>query len=86
MQCEDLKEITQSFTCSKFCPLFWVTFLFIACSLYSMGQGTPAPVNGASSVAVSKPQSASTVSSVPPAHSGKDYDFSSLTQGMFGKP
>ncbi|KAB1217201.1 putative ADP-ribosylation factor GTPase-activating protein AGD5 [Morella rubra] len=55
-------------------------------SLYSMGQGTPTPVNGASSVAVSKPQSASTVSSVPPTHSGKDYDFSSLTQGMFGKP
>ncbi|XP_062168748.1 ADP-ribosylation factor GTPase-activating protein AGD5 isoform X1 [Alnus glutinosa] len=53
-------------------------------SFYSMGQATP--VNGATTTGVSKPQSASTVSSVPPTQSGKDYDFSSLTQGMFAKP
>lgn len=50
-----------------------------------MGQATP--VNGAAvTTGVSRPQSASTVSSVPATQSGKDYDFSSLTQGMFAKP
>ncbi|KAF5478732.1 hypothetical protein F2P56_005270 [Juglans regia] len=53
-------------------------------SLYHMGQATP--VNGVSAAPVSKPQSTSTVSSVPPTQSGKEYDFSSLTQGMFSKP
>ena len=48
-----------------------------------MGQATP--VNGATTAGVSKPQSTSTVSSVPPTQSAKDYDFSSLTQGMFAK-
>lgn len=57
---------------------------FIACSLYHMGQATV--VNGVSAAPVSKPQSTSTVSSVPPTQSGKEYDFSSLTQGMFSKP
>ncbi|GMY31665.1 ADP-ribosylation factor GTPase-activating protein AGD5 [Fagus crenata] len=52
-------------------------------SFYSMGQA--APVNGAPTTGVSKPQSASTASSVPPTQSGKEYDFSSLTQGMFTK-
>ena len=56
---------------------------FLFCSLYSIGQATP--VNGATTTGVSKPQSTSTVSSVPPTQSAKDYDFSSLTQGMFAK-
>ncbi|KAG6637404.1 ADP-ribosylation factor GTPase-activating protein AGD5 isoform X1 [Carya illinoinensis] len=53
-------------------------------SLYHMGQTTP--VNGVSVAPLSKPQSTPTVSSVPPTQSGKEYDFSSLTQGMFSKP
>jgi len=56
---------------------------FPTSSLYSIGQATP--VNGAPTTGVSKPQSTSTVSSVPPTQSAKDYDFSSLTQGMFAK-
>ncbi|KAI7748415.1 hypothetical protein M8C21_007572 [Ambrosia artemisiifolia] len=34
----------------------------------------------------SKPQSTTQVSSASPSQSAKDYDFSSLTQGMFSKP
>ncbi|KAI3769234.1 hypothetical protein L6452_00334 [Arctium lappa] len=34
----------------------------------------------------SKPQAASPLSSAPASQSAKDYDFSSLTQGMFSKP
>lgn len=34
----------------------------------------------------SKPQSTPQVSSASPSQSAKDYDFSSLTQGMFSKP
>ncbi|XP_024968061.1 probable ADP-ribosylation factor GTPase-activating protein AGD5 [Cynara cardunculus var. scolymus] len=34
----------------------------------------------------SKPQAASPLSSTPASQSAKDYDFSSLTQGMFSKP
>ncbi|XVF70398.1 hypothetical protein PTKIN_Ptkin11bG0158300 [Pterospermum kingtungense] len=49
-------------------------------SFYALGQATPA--NGVASAAASKPQSASLVSA---NSSGKDYDFSSLTQGMFTK-
>eukprot|EP00262_Sarcandra_glabra_P021672 TRINITY_DN927_c0_g2_i1.p1 TRINITY_DN927_c0_g2~~TRINITY_DN927_c0_g2_i1.p1 ORF type:complete len:466 (-),score=97.82 TRINITY_DN927_c0_g2_i1:393-1790(-) len=48
-------------------------------SMYTMG--TVAPING-----VSTPPSASTVSFGAPNRSGSDYDFSSLTQGMFSKP
>ena len=48
-----------------------------------MGQASP--VNGATTTGVSKPQSTSTVSSVPPTQLAKDYDFSSFTQGMFAK-
>ncbi|CAL0333786.1 unnamed protein product [Lupinus luteus] len=51
-------------------------------SFYPMGQ--VAPVNGTSTMGVSKPQSAAPVSSTT-SQKGKDYDFSSLTQGMFGK-
>ncbi|PPD89539.1 hypothetical protein GOBAR_DD13525 [Gossypium barbadense] len=52
-------------------------------SFYALGQATPASsvaTNGAS-----KPQSASPVSSTNSSQAGKDYDFSSLTQGMFTK-
>jgi len=53
-------------------------------SVYGMGQN--ANVNGGATLGPTKPQSGSTVSSVSPAQTGKDYDFSSLTQGMFSKP
>ncbi|XP_028779876.1 ADP-ribosylation factor GTPase-activating protein AGD5-like isoform X2 [Neltuma alba] len=50
---------------------------------YMMGQG--APVNGTTTSGGSKPQPAAPASSAPSQSSGKDYDFSSLTQGMFSK-
>ncbi|KAK2972650.1 hypothetical protein RJ640_023893, partial [Escallonia rubra] len=53
-------------------------------SIYSMGQN--ASVNGATPSGVTRPQSASQASSASPAQAGKEYDFSSLTQGMFSKP
>ncbi|CAL0310130.1 unnamed protein product [Lupinus luteus] len=49
---------------------------------YSLGQ--VAPVNGMMTAGANKPQSAAPVSSTT-SHSAKDYDFSSLTQGMFAK-
>lgn len=52
-------------------------------SLQMMEQATSS--NGLSSAGVSKPQSSSPISSASPSESGKDYDFSSLTQGMFSK-
>ncbi|TKY66583.1 ADP-ribosylation factor GTPase-activating protein AGD5 [Spatholobus suberectus] len=52
-------------------------------SYYAMGQ--VAPVNGTTTTGASKPQSASPVSSTT-SKTGNDYDFSSLTQGMFAKP
>ncbi|XP_019453611.1 PREDICTED: probable ADP-ribosylation factor GTPase-activating protein AGD5 isoform X2 [Lupinus angustifolius] len=51
-------------------------------SFYPMGQ--IAPVNGTMTTGVSKPQSADPVSSTT-SQKGKDYDFSSLTEGMFAK-
>ncbi|KAK3010939.1 hypothetical protein RJ639_011835 [Escallonia herrerae] len=53
-------------------------------SIYSMGQN--ASVNGATPSGVTRPQSASQASSASPVQAGKEYDFSSLTQGMFSKP
>lgn len=51
-----------------------------------MGQVSPANGTAAAGAGVSKPQSASPVSSTSSQKSsGKDYDFSSLTQGMFSK-
>ena len=47
--------------------------------------GQVAPVNGTMTMGVSKTQSAAPVSSTT-SQSAKDYDFSSLTQGMFAKP
>ncbi|XP_048130621.1 ADP-ribosylation factor GTPase-activating protein AGD5 isoform X2 [Rhodamnia argentea] len=52
-------------------------------SLQMMEQTTSS--NGLASAGVSKPQSSSPISSASPSESGKDYDFSSLTQGMFSK-
>lgn len=55
-------------------------------SFYAMGQVTP--VNGATTTGseTSKPQSASSPApSSTPSQTAKDYDFSSLTQGMFSK-
>ncbi|CAL0303801.1 unnamed protein product [Lupinus luteus] len=51
-------------------------------SFYPLGQ--VAPVNGTKTTGVSTPQSAASVSSTT-SQTGKDYDFSSLTQGMFAK-
>ncbi|XP_068661295.1 ADP-ribosylation factor GTPase-activating protein AGD5-like [Aristolochia californica] len=54
----------------------------------SMIMGTAPVVNGVAPSGVSRPPQASPPisSSVIPSRSGKDYDFSSLTQGMFSKP
>ncbi|PON44584.1 Arf GTPase activating protein [Parasponia andersonii] len=52
-------------------------------SFYGMGQVTP--VNGVATGRASKTQSPSPISSASPTQTGKDYDFSSLTQGMFSK-
>ncbi|PWA96046.1 ARF-GAP domain 5 [Artemisia annua] len=49
-----------------------------------MGQSSSFSSMGPSGA--SKPQSASQVSSASPSQSAKDFDFSSLTQGMFSKP
>ncbi|KAG4390215.1 hypothetical protein AAZX31_06G235900 [Glycine max] len=51
-------------------------------SYYAMGQ--VAPSNGSTPTEASKPQSASPASSNT-SKTGNDYDFSSLTQGMFAK-
>ncbi|XP_011044548.1 PREDICTED: probable ADP-ribosylation factor GTPase-activating protein AGD5 isoform X2 [Populus euphratica] len=52
-------------------------------SLYDIEQVTPA--NGGTNNGVGKPQSSSSVSSGTSTPAGKDYDFSSLMQGMFSK-
>ncbi|KAH7546508.1 hypothetical protein FEM48_Zijuj01G0208200 [Ziziphus jujuba var. spinosa] len=52
-------------------------------SFFPMGQ--VAPANGVATSAASKTQSPSPVPSASPTQTGKDYDFSSLTQGMFAK-
>jgi len=46
--------------------------------------GQVAPSNGSTPTEASKPQSASPASSNT-SKTGNDYDFSSLTQGMFAK-
>ncbi|KAK8545668.1 hypothetical protein V6N13_066944 [Hibiscus sabdariffa] len=53
-------------------------------SFHAWGQVTPA-ATGAATNGASKAQSASPVSSMNSSHTGKDYDFSSLTQGFFTK-
>ncbi|KAL0553712.1 hypothetical protein IC582_007615 [Cucumis melo] len=52
-------------------------------SLYSLGQVSSVPVNGVTPTAKNKSQSTASVSSATPSQSGKEYDFSSLTQ-VFG--
>ncbi|CAK7327547.1 unnamed protein product [Dovyalis caffra] len=52
-------------------------------SSYNMGQVTSA--NGGTTTGVGKTQSTSSISSGTSKQTGKDYDFSSLTQGMFSK-
>ncbi|GAU44354.1 hypothetical protein TSUD_371350 [Trifolium subterraneum] len=52
-------------------------------SYFTMSQ--VAPVNGTTTTAANKPQSATPVSSNT-TKTANDYDFSSLTQGMFAKP
>ncbi|KAL9366451.1 hypothetical protein Peur_037650 [Populus x canadensis] len=52
-------------------------------SLYNIEQVTPA--NGGTNNVVGKTQSSSSVSSGTSTPAGKDYDFSSLMQGMFSK-
>lgn len=52
-------------------------------SFYGLGQ--VAPSNAVATTGASKPQSASPAPSSNPSQTGKDYDFSSLTQGMFTK-
>jgi stromal membrane-associated protein len=59
----------------------------------SFGFGTPGlynissvvPANGAAAAGASNNGTGSTASSTLPSQSGKDYDFSSLTQGFFSK-
>ncbi|XP_057466062.1 ADP-ribosylation factor GTPase-activating protein AGD5-like isoform X2 [Actinidia eriantha] len=53
-------------------------------SIYTMGQN--AFVNGVAPAGTSMTPSATPVSSAAPTQSVKEYDFSSLTQGMFSKP
>lgn len=53
-------------------------------SFYGMGQYTAG--NGVAPSATTKPQSASALPSASSTQKGKDFDFSSLTQGMFSKP
>lgn len=57
--------------------------LLLFCSFYNMAQVNP--VNGAKNDGANNTQSPSPISSATSAQSAKDYDFSSLTQGMFAK-
>ncbi|KAL5548012.1 hypothetical protein UlMin_003243 [Ulmus minor] len=53
-------------------------------SFYTTGQANPA--NGSINGGANKAQTASPIPSGSLTQTGKDYDFSSLTQGMFSKP
>uniref|UniRef100_A0A5B7A690 Putative ADP-ribosylation factor GTPase-activating protein AGD5 n=1 Tax=Davidia involucrata TaxID=16924 RepID=A0A5B7A690_DAVIN len=53
-------------------------------SIYAMGQNSY--TNGVAPSGASRPLSASPISTTSTTQSGKDFDFSSLTQGMFSKP
>ncbi|GLT74757.1 hypothetical protein SLA2020_465350 [Shorea laevis] len=54
-----------------------------AISFHTLGQATP--VNGVATSATNKTQSTTPISTSNSSQSGKEYDFSSLTQGMFTK-
>ncbi|XP_044464763.1 ADP-ribosylation factor GTPase-activating protein AGD5 isoform X2 [Mangifera indica] len=61
-------------------------FPYPTSSFYAMRQATPANGMTTPQTGTSKQQpAASPVSSTPASQTGKDYDFSSLTQGMFAK-
>jgi hypothetical protein len=55
----------------------------VGCRLYNISSAVPA--NGAAAAGASNNGTGSTASSTLPSQSGKDYDFSSLTQGFFSK-
>ncbi|XP_057460437.1 ADP-ribosylation factor GTPase-activating protein AGD5-like [Actinidia eriantha] len=57
--------------------------LFPTASTYTMGQNVA--VNGVAPSGTNRTPSPPTVSSTDPTQNGKEYDFSSLTQGMFSK-
>ncbi|KAM1041538.1 hypothetical protein ACFX2I_030681 [Malus domestica] len=81
----DLQNVSQSQTktMGQAHPL-GTSVPYSASSFYSMAQVTP--VNGVTNDGANKTHSPSPVSSSTSAESGKDYDFSSLTQLMFAKP
>ncbi|CAL5083516.1 unnamed protein product [Urochloa decumbens] len=58
-------------------------FSFGTPGMYNISAAVPA--NGATAAGASNNGTASTASSTLPTQSGKDYDFSSLTQGFFSK-
>jgi hypothetical protein len=60
---------------------FCIKQVSICCSFYGMGQ--VGPVNGMMTMGANKPQSTPVSSTT--SKSAKEYDFSSLTQGMFAK-
>lgn len=63
---------------------FHLFLAFASCSYYTMVQAPP--TNGFMSEEMSKAQPAPSIGSTPPrVQPAKDYDFSSLTQGMFSK-
>ncbi|CAI0376105.1 unnamed protein product [Linum tenue] len=82
----DVQKLMQSGNLATTTQPMGVSAPYPASSFYSMGQGTPV-VNGASTTAgASKPQSATpVVASSNSSQTGKEFDFSSLTQGMFSK-
>ncbi|KAK1582179.1 hypothetical protein Q3G72_012525 [Acer saccharum] len=83
----DLQKLMQTMNMGATHPV-GSTVPYPTSSFYTMGQ--VAPANGATTTGsgTSKPQSSSSSSSVPsstPSQTAKDFDFSSLTQGMFSK-
>ncbi|CAL1385410.1 unnamed protein product [Linum trigynum] len=82
----DVQKLMQSGNLAATTQPMGVSSPYPGSSFYSMVQATPA-VNGASTTAgASKPQSATpVVASSNSSQTGKEYDFSSLTQGMFSK-
>ncbi|RVW93125.1 putative ADP-ribosylation factor GTPase-activating protein AGD5 [Vitis vinifera] len=74
------------FATSRYITYYFISYQlilpFLHRSMYTMGQ--VAPTNGVATTSVSRPPSASPAT--PPTQPGKEYDFSSLTQGMFSKP
>ncbi|KAH7544213.1 hypothetical protein ACOSQ2_030988 [Xanthoceras sorbifolium] len=81
----DLQKLMQTMNMGATNPV-GSTVPYPTSSFYTMGQVTP--VNGATTTGsgTSKPQTASSpVPSSTPSQTGKEYDFSSLTQGMFSK-